>query len=100
MAITRALKRLKRKKRIKEEDIAAKLAPLEELEKTSEPTQNGGAIIVDTNDIKIHKDFLEEERTGIKIFYIDPIVIVILVICISFIGFIAWLISISSNTKP
>jgi uncharacterized membrane protein YdbT with pleckstrin-like domain len=101
MAIGKSLRRLKRKKRVKEEDIEIKLAPLEEQEQLPQTTQNnGGAIIVDTDNLKIPKAFTEEERRGARIFYLEKVVVVILILVLSFIAFITWLISIGPDTKP
>jgi len=80
-----------RKKRAK--DLAAQLAPLEEQESITKKNENhGGAILVDTGELKLPKGINtgEDERAN---FHLDTVVIVILLFAAAFIGFIAWLIA-------
>jgi hypothetical protein len=86
--------------------LAARLAPLEELDKKSAAKQLGAtaapeltaesgfsAIVVDNNNLQVPKEILEEggEQTYMGM---EPVVIVILAFMIVFIAFIAWQISI------
>jgi hypothetical protein len=97
-----------RKKRRKgdTDQLAAQLAPLEEQDKPAAEHQLGsplnaisgqadrhfGAIIVDNEDLKVPTDIMEtgEEKQFLGI---EPVVLVVLILMLSFIGFIAWQIS-------
>lgn len=86
--------------------LAAQLAPLEELDKKSAVKQlpvsaqlgdpladpNYGAIIVDNEGLHIPQDILEggDEKTYLGM---EPVVLVILGVMLVFIAFIAWQIS-------
>jgi len=86
--------------------LAALLAPLEELDKRSAARQIGisphlgdphadphyGAIVVDNEGLQVPKDILEgsNEKT---FFGMEPVVLVILGVMLAFIAFIAWQIS-------
>jgi len=86
--------------------LAAQLAPLEEQTKRSAEQQIGtglnstngqaardyGAIVVDNDDLKVPTDIMEagDEK---RFLGMEPVVLVVLVIVLSFIGFIAWQIS-------
>ena len=99
----RHIKRRRRKKG-ETDQLAAQLAPLEEQDKPAAEQQIGsaistarpasrdpGAIIVDNADLKVANDIIEtknEHQLGI-----EPVVLVVLVILLSFIGFITWQIS-------
>lgn len=97
----------RRKKRRKgdTDQLAALLAPLEEQDRPAAEHQIGsnvdgtgpadrhfGAIIVDNENLKIPADIME---TGEKKHFlgIEPVVLVVLVLLLSFIVFIAWQIS-------
>lgn len=95
----------KRKKRDTEQ-LAAQLAPLEEQDKPAAKQQIGsdlestngqqkrdyGAIIVDSTNLNVPKGIIEgrEEKQFLGI---EPVVVVVLIIVLSFIAFIAWQIS-------
>jgi hypothetical protein len=81
--------------------LAAQLAPLEELDgrttssgPTDDPKGNFalGAIVVDNDNLSIPKDIMEgsDEKTYLGM---EPVVIVILGFMLVFIAFIAWQIS-------
>ena len=86
--------------------LAAQLAPLEELDKSSAVKQlavspqvgdpmadpNYGAIVVDNEGLHIPQDILEggDEKTYLGM---EPVVLVILGVMLIFIAFIAWQIS-------
>lgn len=86
--------------------LAAQLAPLEELDKSSASRQIGvgpdsgdprsdphyGAIIVDNESLHVPKDINESgnEKTFLGM---EPVVLVILGVMLTFIAFIAWQIS-------
>ena len=86
--------------------LAAQLAPLEELDSRSAATQLGsgahpgdpqadphyGAIVVDNDSLHIPKDIMEggDEKTYLGM---EPVVLAILGIMLVFIAFIAWQIS-------
>ena len=100
--------RLSRRKRKKGDtaELAAQLAPLEELDKSSAAKQLGtsshiddpqldphyGAIVVDNTDLHVPKDIMEggNEKTFLGM---EPVVLVILGVMLIFIAFIAWQIS-------
>ena len=86
--------------------LAAQLAPLEEIDKTSAAKQLGiaahapetiadsgfSAIVVDNENLNVPKDILEEggEKTYLGM---EPVVLVILAVMVLFIVFITWQIS-------
>ena len=85
--------------------LAAQLAPLEELDSRSAAKQLGssqagnppadshyGAIVVDNDSVNVPKDIMEggDEKTYLGM---EPVVIVILGIMLLFIAFIGWQIS-------
>ena len=102
-----ALHRSSRRKARKDTaQLAAQLAPLEERAKPAavkqvgmdSPSGNGqatpdsGAIIVDKDLSHVSRDMMEEggEKTFLGM---EPVVLLILVLMLTFIGFIAWQIS-------
>jgi hypothetical protein len=86
--------------------LAAQLAPLEELDKSSAAKQLGssphpgdpladlqdGVIVVDNDNLHVPKDIMEggDEKTFLGM---EPVVLVILGVMLAFIVFIAWQIS-------
>ena len=105
----------RRKKRRKgdTDQLAAQLAPLEEQDKPAAEQQIGtllhtgsdrhfGAIIVDNEDLKVSTDFVEPKDEK-RILGMEPVVLVVLILMLSFIAFIAWQISLMparSATTP
>lgn len=84
-------------------ELAARLAPLEELDKSSAAKQlpsspplgadpHYGAIVVDTDSLNLPKDMMEGSGGG-TILGMEPVVLVILGVMLAFIAFIAWQIS-------
>jgi hypothetical protein len=82
-----------------EEELAARLAPLEETEayRDSEQADAGkrapDTIRVDNTTVKMPEKFLGGDRDVEGTFYIDPPVLAVLVVVLIFIAFIAWQIS-------
>ena len=82
-------------------ELAAQLAPLEELDEANEPAeingskvvaQQNGAIVVGVEQPEVAKEVVEaEERNGAL--GLEPVVIVIVGLLLAFIVFIAWQIS-------
>ena len=85
------------------DQLAAQLAPLEELDKPAAEQQIGapldktsdryfGAIIVDNDNLNLPADIMEtpEKRHFLGI---EPVVLVVLIVMLGFIAFIAWQIS-------
>jgi hypothetical protein len=72
--------------------LASSLAPLEEQESGFKKHPNG-KILLDTSELKLPKDLLEEDKNG-RGFGLEPVVIFILAVVLAFIGLIAYLISI------
>ena len=78
--------------------LSARLAPLEETVEAGEMHQavpaeqpaNDDTIRVNTASLNLPERLVEEERTGARIFYLDPIVVAILAFMLAFIAFIAW----------
>ena len=97
-------RRHKRKKATHQ--LAAQLAPLEEQDKpaaeqqigsTLESTDNHqkrdyGAIVVDNANLNVSKDIIEGREEN-QFLGMEPVVLVVLIIVLSFIAFIAWQIS-------
>ena len=79
-------------------ELSARLAPLEETAAADKMQQampegqpaNDDTIRINTASLNLPKRLVEEERTGARIFYLDPIVVAILVFMLAFIAFIAW----------
>jgi hypothetical protein len=82
-------------------DLAARLAPLEELRESKEPgqtndsqvvAQENGAIVVGVEQPEVAKEVgaADERNRGSRL---EPVVIVIVVLMLAFIVFIAWQIS-------
>ena len=86
-------------------ELAAQLAPLEEQNKPAAEQQIGrqvdsvscpadrhfGAIVVDSEHLKVATDFVEPKEK--HILGIEPVVLVVLILVLGFIGFVAWQIS-------
>ena len=86
--------------------LAAQLAPLEELDKSAAEQQIGnrlestngkqqrdyGAIVVDNANLNVPKDIIEG-RDEKQFLGMEPVVLVVLIIVLGFIAFIAWQIS-------
>ena len=97
-----------RKKRRKgdTDHLAAQLAPLEEQDKPAAEQQIGspvaaackpqdqhfGAIIVDNTDLKVPTDIMETQEEK-QFLGLEPVVLVVLILMLSFIAFITWQIS-------
>jgi hypothetical protein len=96
-----------RKRRKDDTDqLAAQLAPLEEQDRPAAEHQIGGqvdgtsgttdphfgSIIVDSEHLKVGTDFVETEEEK-QFLGMEPVVLVVLILVLSFIGFIAWQIS-------
>jgi hypothetical protein len=79
-------------------ELSARLAPLEETVKAGELHQavpdgrppNDDTIRVNTASLKLPERLVEDERTGTRIFQLDPIVVAILFFMLAFIAFVAW----------
>ena len=103
MAVSEKRKRIRsilgrRREKTPTQELATRLAPLEEREEAAESQQAMPAterpaddtIRVDTSSVKIPTKFTEEERSGARIFYLEPVAVFILVLMLAFIAFIAW----------
>jgi hypothetical protein len=75
---------------------AAHLAPPEEQngKQKNQASNQDGAIVVDTGELKLPKGVVEDEGGGAKFFGMDPVVLLIFCFALAFIAFIAYLISI------
>jgi len=71
--------------------ILERLTPLEE--RGTKGTNNGGAIVVGTGDLKVPHDFTERQEGKLDGLLKDRIALVILIFSAAFIAFIAWQIS-------
>jgi len=98
--------RRKKRKKGDTDQLAAQLAPLEEQNtpaaehqisnhlnsSNGEASRDNGAIIVDNENLKVPTDIVEG-RDGKRFLGIEPVVLVVLIIALSFIAFITWQIS-------
>ncbi|HVG29454.1 MAG TPA: hypothetical protein VM864_07015 [Pyrinomonadaceae bacterium] len=79
------------------EDLAAKLAPLEEREgggaQAGAVKNNGGSIVVDTGALKLPEGLVAEREKNKLLLGFEPVVLFIIVLSLAFIAFIAWQIS-------
>lgn len=78
-------------------EVAARLAPPEELARSHQSkspvtAQENGAIIVGGEDSNLAKEVIEIERRK-KLLGLDPVVIVIVGLLLAFIAFLAWQVS-------
>jgi hypothetical protein len=79
-----------------EEDLAAKLTPLEETEEFKESPQTDSkrnrddTIRVDGASVRVPDNLVEEERSASSTFRFEPVVLALLLIALAFIAFIAW----------
>ena len=91
----------RRREKTPTQELAARLAPPEETEAAERlhqavPGEGRGAddtIRVSTSDVKLADKFSEEDRRGARIFYLEPVVVFILVLLLAFVAFIAWQVS-------
>ena len=88
------------------DQLAAQLAPLEELDRPAAEQQIGshlpstndqqqrdyGAIVVDNVDLSVPKDMIEGGAEN-QFLGMEPVVLIVLIIVLGFIAFIAWQIS-------
>ena len=83
------------------DQLAAQLAPLEEQDKPAAEQQIGshlqqerdyGAIVVDNANLNVPKNIIEG-RDEKQFLGMEPVVVVVLIIMLSFIAFIAWQVS-------
>jgi hypothetical protein len=102
---SRSHSRQKKRRKGDTDQLAAQLAPLEELDRPAAEHQFGGhvdasgvrdrhfgSIIVDSEHLKVGTDFVETEEKK-QFLGMEPVVLVVLILMLSFIGFIAWQIS-------
>ena len=82
---------------------AALLTPLEELEGREETGDDNhhraGIISVDTGKLTLPKGFEGEEKDASWFRGVDPVVILIFMLALAFIGFIAYLISVEPPAR-
>lgn len=99
-------RRRSRRRKGDTEELAAQLAPLEEQDKPAAEHQIGsridaagspadphfGAIVVDSEHLKVTTDIVETQETK-NFLGMEPVVLVVLILMLIFIGFITWQIS-------
>ena len=83
-----------------EENVAARLAPLEETDAFEESPQKDASahapddtIRVDSASVPMPESLVEDEREGASIFRLEPVALFILLAMLAFIAFVAWQIS-------
>ncbi|HEX8499489.1 MAG TPA: hypothetical protein VF659_02775 [Pyrinomonadaceae bacterium] len=75
---------------------AERLTPLEETDEFKDSPQTDSdrkaedTIRVDSTSVPMPEHLLEDEREGSSIFWLEPVVIFVLVFMLAFIAFIAW----------
>lgn len=85
------------------ENVAGRLAPLEETEAFEESPQKDtthapdDTIRVDGKSVQMPDGFVEDEREGASIFRLEPVALAILLAMLAFIAFVAWQISLMPN---
>jgi len=88
-----------------QQDLAKRLAPLEETEAFRQSAQHDGGksgrdtIRVDRNSVRMPEQFTEEERSAARTFRLDPVVVAILALMLGFIAFITWQITLMRPPK-
>jgi hypothetical protein len=108
MKSSRSHSRRRKRRKGDTDQLAAQLAPLEEQDKpaaehqlgapintlsTNQADRHFGSIIVDNQDLSVPTDITgtQDEKHFLGI---EPVVLVVLILMLSFIGFIAWQISV------
>jgi hypothetical protein len=80
-------------------ELAAQLAPLEERKRVDavsqglRASQQNGAIVVDNDSLPLPKEVMEGRSGGRHFLGMEPVVLAILFVMLTFIAFIAWQIS-------
>ena len=106
MKSSRLHSRRKKRRKGDTDQLAAQLAPLEEQDKPAAEHQIGsplniasgqadrhfGSIIVDNENLNVPTDIMETQEKK-QFLGIEPVVVVVLILMLSFIVFIAWQIS-------
>lgn len=88
------------------QELASRLAPLEERKGKEEILQaapngkpsNDDTIRIDSTMLKLPDKLVEDEREGADIFRLHPVVVGILVFMLAFILFVAWQISLMPSS--
>jgi hypothetical protein len=80
-----------------EENMAAKLTPLEETDAFKQSPQKDGnrggpddTIRVDSASVRVPDNLVDDERSASSTFRFEPVVIVILIVALAWVAFIAW----------
>jgi hypothetical protein len=106
MNSSRSHSRRKKRRKGDTDQLAARLAPLEEQDRPAAEQQIGshvdgsgraadphfGAIIVDNENLRVPGDIMETQRKK-QFLGLEPVVLVVLILLLSFIAFITWQIS-------
>ena len=105
MNSSRSHSRRKKRRKRDTDQLAAMLAPLEEQDKPAAEHQIGshvdaasstdrhfGTIIVDNEELKVSADIMETQAEK-QFLGMEPVVLVVLILVLSFIAFITWQIS-------
>jgi hypothetical protein len=81
----------------RQKEFAERLTPLEETKAFRDSPQRDGdkaavddTIHVDSSSVRLPEHLVEDEREGVSIFRLEPVVLVILLIMLAFICFVAW----------
>ena len=88
----------KRREKSQTQELAGRLAPLEEqmdAAKAHQALPDGKSTVddtirVNTSTLKLPEKFVADEREGADIFRLDRVVVYILVCMLAFIAFVAW----------
>jgi hypothetical protein len=75
------------------EELAARLAPLEEQASARASDDGRGAIIVGAEKLKLPEGIGAGQSKGAKLFGVEPVAVVIVALLAAFILFVAWEIS-------
>ncbi|HEY0546701.1 MAG TPA: hypothetical protein VGC91_15085 [Pyrinomonadaceae bacterium] len=70
-------------------ELSARLAPLEERDGKH---ADDDTIVLDTGKLRLPKALLEDEEETSRLFGLEPVILVILLLALSFIAFVAYLI--------
>lgn len=80
-----------------DEDLAARLTPLEELKEFDESPQSDGhkssaddTIRVGSSSVRMPEQLIDEDRAAAAVFRLDPIAVVLLIFLLGFVAFITW----------
>lgn len=72
------------------DELATQLAPPEEQDEAAQDDRRGGAIVVDTGRLRLPEGLSEGQTRRSHLLGLEPVVVVLLILVLTFIAFITW----------